>query len=99
MTHAVFFSPQARADLEELYLYIAESDGDDRALAYLERIEEYCRGFATFPERGRSREDLHPGLRIIGFERRLTMAFVVAEDRVTFLRVLYAGRRLELDPT
>ena len=28
-----------------------QADGD-RAMAYIERIEAYCRGFANFPERG-----------------------------------------------
>jgi hypothetical protein len=38
-----------------------------------------------FPERGRRRDDLRPGLRIIGFGRRVTIAFHVAD---------YAGRDL-----
>jgi len=30
------------------------------------------------------RDDLLPGLRIVGFERRVTLAFHVDADRVTF---------------
>lgn len=47
-----------------------------------------------FPERGTRREDLRSGLRIIGFERRVTIAFHVAADRITVDRVLYGGRDL-----
>lgn len=92
VTHRVLFAREAQDDLEELYLYIAERDGDERALAYIERIEVYCHGFAEFPERGTRRDDLFPGLRIIGFERRVTLAFLVGTEAVTFLRILYGGR-------
>lgn len=100
MAHEVVFAPEARNDLVGLYLYIAERSGDVRALAYVERIEAYCHGFADFPERGTRRDDLVPGLRLIGFERRVTLAFHVDPGRVTFDRVLYAGRELpaEGDP-
>ena len=92
MAHKVLFAPEARDDLKELYLYIAERAGDERAMAYVERIESYCLGFADFPERGTRRDDLFPGLRIVGFERRATLALLVDGDTVTFLRVLYGGR-------
>ncbi|MDZ4366104.1 MAG: type II toxin-antitoxin system RelE/ParE family toxin [Afipia sp.] len=47
-----------------------------------------------FPERGTRRDDLSPGLRIVGFERRVTIAFVVEEDEVIVLNILYGGREL-----
>ena len=92
VAHKVLFAPEARDDLKELYLYIVERAGDERAMAYVERIEAYCLGFADFPERGTRRDDLFPGLRIVGFERRVTLALLVDGDTVTFLRVLYGGR-------
>lgn len=88
------FAPEARDDLRRLYLYIAERSGEERALAYLERIEAYCRGFADVAERGVRRDDLFPGLRIVGFERRIAIAFHVDAGTVTFDRVLYGGRDL-----
>jgi toxin ParE1/3/4 len=39
------------------------------------RIETYCFGLTDFPERGTMRDDLWPGLRTVGFERRATIAF------------------------
>lgn len=95
MTYKVVFSPEAENDLLELYLYIAERTGDARALAYVERLERYCKGFEEFPERGTSRDDLFPGLRVVGFERRVSIAFHVNVDTVTFDRLLYGGRDLE----
>ena len=94
MPHRVVFSPSARDDLRQLYIYIANQADAARAIAYLGRIEKYCRSFATFPERGTRRDDLAPGLRIIGFERRVTLAFHVDETTVTFDRILYGGRDL-----
>ncbi|WP_348626490.1 hypothetical protein [Mesorhizobium sp. LNJC384A00] len=34
---------------------------------------------------------MRPGLRIVGFERRLTVAFTVEGDQVVILRVFYGG--------
>jgi len=87
MRRKVVFSPSAGADLRELYLYIAERSGDVRAMAYIDRIETYCRGFDTLPERGTRRDDLLQGLRIV-------LAFHVDATTVTFDRILYGGRDL-----
>jgi toxin ParE1/3/4 len=91
----MFFSPEAQADLLELYDYIAERSGADRALGYVERIEGWINGLESFPERGVLRDDIRPGLRVAGFERRVSVAFRVGTDTVTILRILYAGRDLE----
>lgn len=93
--HRVVFSPEARDDLLQLYLFIAERSGEARALAYVERIEAWCRGLAAFPERGQRRDDLLPGLRVAGFERRVAIAFHIAPGLVTLDRILYGGRDLD----
>ena len=90
----VLFSPEASQDLIELYEYVSENAGPARALAYVERIEAYCGGFATLPERGTRRDDLRPGLRTVGFERRITIAFHISDATVTIDRILYGGRDL-----
>lgn len=43
--------------------------------AFVERIEASVRDCLIFLERGTRREDLAPGLRTFGFERRVTIAF------------------------
>jgi toxin ParE1/3/4 len=40
----------------------------------------------------RSISEIRAGLRRVGFERRVTVFFVVAEDHVSILRIFYAGR-------
>lgn len=95
MAHSVIYSPEAAQDLLQLYAYIDGRSGPDRARAYTARIEAHCTGLADFPERGRRRDDLRPGLRIIGFERRVTIAFHVSSEAVIIDRILYGGRDLE----
>jgi plasmid stabilization system protein ParE len=50
---------------------------------------------SVFPEHGTRRDDLRPGLRILGVERRAVIALQVTADTVTILRILYGGRDLE----
>jgi toxin ParE1/3/4 len=88
----VFFSPEAQADLNGLYDYIADQSGAARAIGYISRIERYCRGFELASVRGTRRDDIRPGLRIVGFERRLTIAFHVEGQRVIIDRLFYGGR-------
>ena len=88
----VIFSPEALADLEALYDYIATDSGPIRAIGYIERIEVFCRGFELAGQRGHRRDDIRPGLRVVGFERRVTIAFHVEAKTVTIDRILYGGR-------
>ena len=94
MSRRVSFSPDARNDLFRLYDYIAAAAGPNRALAYTERIEAYCVGFRDFPERGARHDYIRPGLRTVGFERRVLIAFHIAEETVVVDRILYGGRDL-----
>ncbi len=95
MAHKIIFAPEARDDLVQFYLFIAEHADETVAMAYIERIETYCRGFETFPERGIKRDDLLPGLRIVGFERRVSIALHIQAETVTFDRILYSGRDVD----
>jgi toxin ParE1/3/4 len=93
----VVFRPQAEADLVGLYEYIAERAGYRIAGSYIDRIEEACMALATFPKRGKRRDDILPGLRTIGFERRVTIAFRVLKTQVEIVTIAYAGRNFEDD--
>ena len=91
----VVFRPLAEDDLIGLYRYIAERSGPSVALGFVERLERACLAMATFPERGTRRDDIRTGLRTLGFERRVTVAFEVAAHEVVIVRLLYAGRDLD----
>lgn len=56
-----------------------------------------CKAFSHASERGQLRNDIRPNLRIIGFERRVAIAFTVDAERVTILRIFYGGKSWEAD--
>lgn len=93
--YEISFRPEAEADLADLYDYVAESGGRAVAQRYIERIESARLGLSTFPERGTRRDDLWPGMRTMGFERRATIAFVIDDNEVVIIRVFYGGRDFE----
>lgn len=88
----VSFRPLAEADLFGLYRHIAAEAGHDVAGAYIDRIEVACLSLRTAPERGTRRDDIRPGLRTIGFERRATIVFQVKTNEVVIVRILYGGQ-------
>ena len=92
MRPRVRFAPEARDDLLALYEYLVLAGGPDRAIAYVGRIERICLGLADFPLRGAARDDIRPGLRLLGFERRAVIGYDVTEAEVTILRILHGGR-------
>lgn len=96
MTHQVRLTRAAEDDLRDIYSYIAAFGAPETARAYVNRILGYLSGFDIFPERGMRRDDIRPGLRVIGFERRVSIAFVVEAEDVVILRVFYAGRHVEI---
>ena len=69
--------------------------GSTVALRYIERIETFCMGLELASQRGVLREDIRHGLRVVGFERRLTVAFSVGSDTVTIYRLFYGGQNWE----
>jgi toxin ParE1/3/4 len=93
--YRVAYSTRALAQLEALYLYIADAAGPERAMAFVSSITDYCDGLKTFPLRGTLREDIRPGLRLLGFRRRVTIALAVTDDTVSILGVFYGGQDVE----
>jgi len=91
----VVFTPEADAQLLSIFAYIAGQAGPDLALRFTDEIVSYCEGFTTFPSRGTLRDDLRPGLRTIGYKRRVTIAFAVLADAVTIIGVFYGGQDFE----
>jgi toxin ParE1/3/4 len=91
----VIFTPLAESQIDALYGRIAEHANENRADTYIGRIVAYCKGLETFPMRGTRRDDLLPGLRTIGFERRVTIAFVVTTDTVLIEGIFYGGQDFE----
>jgi toxin ParE1/3/4 len=91
----VIFTPRAERHIDKLHEYITDKASESRADAYIARIVAFCTGLATFPLRGQKRDDLLPGLRTTGFERRVTVAFVVNADAVLIEGIYYGGQDFE----
>jgi toxin ParE1/3/4 len=96
VTYRVEFTGRAQADLLGLFDYLADRFSLTNAQRYVEEIERSCLALSTMPHRGTERSDLRPGLRTMGFRRRVTIAFRVKEDTVSILRILYGGRSAEI---
>jgi toxin ParE1/3/4 len=92
----VVFRPAAEDDLRRPYRYIARRAGPDVAIGYIRRIRAQCEILSTFPQSGRARDDLRPGARLIGFERRIAIIYAIAPSGdVEIGRVFYGGRNYE----
>lgn len=93
MRYELIFSPEAREDLDGIFNYIRQSASDAVAARYIERIDAYCQSLGDFPVRGSRRDDLLPGMRLVAFDRRLSIGFQIVDRSVVFLRFLYGGRQ------
>jgi toxin ParE1/3/4 len=85
--------PQAEADLEEIWWYIAQ-DSPDAADVFLDQIEERCAVLAQFPLMGTAREDLLPSLRslVVG---SYVVFYLPVNGGIEIVRVLHGRRDLD----
>ena len=82
----------AARHIDGLHEYIAVHASEERADGYVGRIVDFCNGLSTFPLRGTQRDDLLSGLRVTGFERHVTIAFIVTAEAVLIEGIFYGGR-------
>lgn len=73
--YSVVFTPRAKHQLDELYVYIASESGEVRAGKFVGEIIDDCLSLSTFPERGTKREDIRPNLRVKSYARKVVIAF------------------------
>lgn len=94
--YQVRLTEEAELDLLHIYRFVREKSAAPAvARNYVARIHNFLQGFETLPERGSIRDHIRPGLRIVGFERRVSVAFIVEPTEVIILRILYAGQQFE----
>lgn len=96
MLYRVVFAPEAMAQVEALFHYVAEAAGPDVASRYTNAIVTDCEGLHVFPLRGTRRDDIRPGLRITSYEKRAVIAFTVEVDVVSVIGLYYGGQDYEL---
>lgn len=93
--YSVRFAPEAEEQLLEIYRYIARAASAETAKRFTDAIVERCEKLATLPFRGTRRDDVRKGLRIIGYKKRVAIAFLVEEDAVSIVGIFYGGRDYE----
>ncbi len=92
MASTVVFTPEAEAQLVDLYVYIAAEASPEIAARFTDGIVTYCESLSTFPDRGTRRDDIRPGLRITSYRKRVAIAFHVSEDRMNRVGIFYGGQ-------
>lgn len=95
MSYTIVFTPEAEAQLVELYDYIAAEASPNIAARFTDGIVSYCESLSTFPNRGNRREDIRPGLRVTNYRRRVAIAFHVEGDQVNIIGIFYGGQDYE----
>ncbi len=84
----------ASRDLESIMDYLAERVNDEMAESFLRKINAKFKLLIKFPQIGRKRDELYPGLRSIALEDYLIFYRLVS-GRIEVMRVLGGYRDLE----
>lgn len=98
MSYTVRFAPAAQDQLDAIEEYIALASGlPATAARFVDGIVEYCESLETFPERGRLRDDLLPGLRVTNYRKSTIVAFRVdtGTQAISIIGVFYGGQHYE----
>ena len=92
MPYIVVFTPEAEAQLTELYGYIAVAASPDIAARYTDATVTYCESLRTFPHRGISRDAVrvlvaavlvrHGEFAVRGFHEFAFMGFLRGQGRL-----------------
>ena len=91
----VKFRPVAADDLDAIYRVIYEASLSPAiACSFVSRIRARCLRIGDAQHGGRLRDDLHPGLRTISFEKTAVIACLVRQN-IEITNVFYGGRDYE----
>lgn len=84
-------TPTAQRDLEDIWLYTAQTWSMAQADRYTDIIEDTCDRLLFMPEMARERLEFDPPVRIHPSAEHLII-YRVEEDQLVILRVLGAGQ-------
>lgn len=89
----VEYRADAADDIEQLFSYVLETSFDAvTAARFTDRIFERCEKIGNAPFAGISRNDLGPGIRIVPFERKAVILYIV-RDQTVWITNIFSGRR------
>ena len=87
-------TPTASRDIESIMDYLAEKVSVETAEHFLEKIDAKFKLLVKFPQIGRRRDELYPGLRSVSLEDYLIFYRLVPEG-IEVMRVVGGYRDLE----
>lgn len=61
----------------------------------LRSFNQKCQQLVRFPNLGRKRDDLKPGLRALPIEEGYTIFYTIADDEIRIVRILSGKRNLQ----
>lgn len=82
-------SARAREDIRAIGQYSVEMWDEDQADRYVATVYHAITTLSTAPEIGRSRDDLHPGLRFFAVAQHVII-YRFTEKTVRIIRILHA---------
>lgn len=84
------FRPEADADLADIHDHIA-ADSPARARKFVALLRQRCAPLRQFPEMGRARDDLRPGLRSLAVDRYVVI-YRLPGDVVEIVAIVHGSR-------
>ena len=90
----IIWSPEARADLSEIWNYYAPRAGRHRADNTVRRISDACRLIEDHPLAGPARDEIRSGLQSIT-ARPYVIFYRLREEVVEIVRMLHGRRDLD----
>jgi toxin ParE1/3/4 len=93
MTNICRFTIPASRDLENILDYLAAQGGINRAEIFLKKINQKFKTLASFPNMGKSRDELLPKLRSFPMENYLIF-YRPIEEGIEVLRVVSGYQNL-----
>ena len=92
----LLFTPEAEADLDNIWLYIAkESQSIERAELTPDRFSIVFSRLTSNPYMGRKRDDIRPGYRSFPVGSYIVFYRLIGADQILVLRVVHGRRDLE----
>lgn len=85
----VVLAPFAEADFEDILVYTRGQWGADQADKYAAILRAALEDLARFPEIGRTRDDLQPGVRSYLVQRQHYIVYRIQGDVIRVLRIAH----------
>jgi toxin ParE1/3/4 len=99
MTGGLNFTPEAERQLNELDDWITKRASADIAQRFVSAILDHINTIPAFPNAGRARDDVRPGIRTTTFKSRTIVAYEADESSgelvVNILGVFHGGQDWE----